>query len=410
MIYLDNCATTRVFDLAAEQAARFMLKDYCNSSAPYAAALDNEKSFNAFRREIAGSIGAQADEIYFTSGGTESDNTVIFGAADRQRKKIIISATEHPAVYEAVMHAKEYGAEVAVLPVDPEGRVRLKDLDEQLSPDCALVSIMHVNNETGVINPIGELAELTHRKAPGCIFHSDGVQAHMRIECDVKKLGITTSELRKMMKIGIPAGLQGMVFSVANIFVQSSINKFGSDAVAGSAAALNYEYYCYFIISAIAQAAVAFTSQNYGAGNLERCRRVFCYCMILSLIGCGIPNIIISWQNHFFLSIFTSDENVITLGTIRLQYVLMLQFLASSYEISSAAMRGYGYSMTPTVLTIFGTCVLRLVWIFTVLPQHWSLQTLFIVYPVSWVITGTIVIIAYYVVSKKVERCQSIRL
>ena len=88
MIYLDNCATTRVFDQAAEQAARFMLKDYCNSSAPYAAALDNEKSFNAFRREIAGSIGAQADEIYFTSGGTESDNTVIFGAADRQRKKI----------------------------------------------------------------------------------------------------------------------------------------------------------------------------------------------------------------------------------------------------------------------------------------------------------------------------------
>ena len=227
---------------------------------------------------------------------------------------------------------------------------------------------------------------------------------------DVKKLEITTSELRKMMKIGIPAGLQGMVFSVANIFVQSSINKFGSDAVAGSAAALNYEYYCYFIISAIAQAAVAFTSQNYGAGNLERCRSVFRYCMILSLIGCGIPNLIISWQNHFFLSIFTSDENVITLGTIRLQYVLMLQFLASSYEISSAAMRGYGYSMTPTVLTIFGTCVLRLVWIFTVLPQHWSLQTLFIVYPVSWVITGTIVIIAYDVVSKKVERRQSIRL
>lgn len=212
MIYLDNCATTRVFDQAAEQAARFMLKDYCNSSAPYAAALDNEKSFNAFRREIAGSIGAQADEIYFTSGGTESDNTVIFGAADRQRKKIIISATEHPAVYEAAMHAKEYGAEVAVLPVDPEGRVRLKDLDEQLSPDCALVSIMHVNNETGVINPIGELAELAHRKTPGCIFHSDGVQAHMRIECDVKKLGIDAYSVSGH-KIHAPKGIGALYIS-----------------------------------------------------------------------------------------------------------------------------------------------------------------------------------------------------
>lgn len=220
---------------------------------------------------------------------------------------------------------------------------------------------------------------------------------------DLKKLGISRSELLKMMQIGIPAGLQGMVFSFANIFIQSTINTFGSDAVAGSAAALNYEYYCYFIINAIGQAAVAFISQNYGAGNMERCRRIYKYCMILSLIGCGIPNILIAWQHHFFLSIFTNSDVVIGYGTIRLEYVLMLQFIASSYEISSAAMRGYGYSMTPTVLTVFGTCVLRLAWIYFALPYDRTLEMLYSVYPISWVITGIMVVYAYFKVLKKVN-------
>lgn len=219
---------------------------------------------------------------------------------------------------------------------------------------------------------------------------------------DIKKLGITTPELSKMMKIGIPAGLQGMVFSFANIFIQGAINSFGSDAIAGSAAALNYEYYCYFIINAIGQAAVAFISQNYGAGKIDRCRKVYRYCMILSIIGCGIPNLLIAWQNHFFLSFFTNSETVIAYGTIRLHYVLLLQFIASSYEISSAAMRGYGYSMTPTILTIFGTCVLRLAWIYFALPFDRTLEMLYTVYPLSWLLTGIMVLAAYYKIFNKI--------
>lgn len=221
---------------------------------------------------------------------------------------------------------------------------------------------------------------------------------------DLKKVKLHKPELGKMLKIGLPAGLQGMVFSFANIFVQTAINGFGSDAVAGSAAALNYEYYCYFIINSIAQAAVAFISQNYGAGKMERCRKTFRYCMLLSLACCGFFNILIAWQHDFFIGIFSTNSEVIRYGTIRLEYVLLLQFIASSYEISSASMRGFGYSMTPAVLTIFGTCVLRLAWIYTVLPHYNTLESLYIVYPVSWVITGTMVLIAYYIlVHKKIR-------
>ena len=170
MMYFDNCATTQVFDAAADTALRFMKRDYFNSSAPYTAALFNEKELQRARSAAAATIGAGEKELFFTSGGTESDNTVLFGAVSRQRDRILISATEHPAVYEAAMRMKTRAARITVLPVDGNGVVSARALENELDDKCALVSIMHVNNETGVINPVKELAELTHRLSPGCIF------------------------------------------------------------------------------------------------------------------------------------------------------------------------------------------------------------------------------------------------
>lgn len=219
---------------------------------------------------------------------------------------------------------------------------------------------------------------------------------------ELRRISISRNELGKMLRIGVPAGVQGMVFSLANLFIQSAINGYGSDAIAGSAAALNYEVYCYFIISAFVQAAVAFISQNYGAGNYDRCRRAFRYCMLLSVVSCAIANILIVWQHTFFLGLFSTDPQVMHYGMIRLHCVLLIQFIASSYEISGGALRGLGYSMTPTILTVFGTCVLRLVWVYTVNAHYHSFDILMWIYPISWAITGLMVGTAYYVVSKKV--------
>lgn len=218
----------------------------------------------------------------------------------------------------------------------------------------------------------------------------------------VSKMRINYGEMRKMLQIGIPAGLQGMVFSVANTFIQSAINNYGSDAIAGSSAALNYEVYCYFIMTAFCQAAVAFISQNYGAGLYDRCRRIFRLCMLMSIVCCGAANIIIAFNAEFFIGIFSTNPEVIAYGTTRIHCILLLQFLASSYEISGSALRGLGYSMTPTILTIFGTCVLRLIWIYTVCADNNNFEMLLYIYPITWIITGSAVYIAYRRISKRV--------
>lgn len=212
------------------------------------------------------------------------------------------------------------------------------------------------------------------------------------------------NELRKILNIGVPAGLQGMVFSFANIFIQTAVNGYGSSAVAGAAVAVNYEFYCYFIISAFAQAAVAFTGQNFGAGLFKRCRRIFIISMALSVISSGVCNVLIAMCSDTFAGIFSKNADVLSYATIRLEYVLMFQWVACSYEIAGAVLRGLGYSMTPTVITLAGTCVLRLVWVYAVNPVFNSFSVLMTVYPLSWVLTGAVMVGAYVIITRRIRR------
>lgn len=207
---------------------------------------------------------------------------------------------------------------------------------------------------------------------------------------------LSGTDLRKMLRIGIPAGLQGMVFSISNIFIQASINSFGADAIAGSATALTYESYCYYIVAGFCGATIAFTGQNYGAGNLDRCRRVWAVCMTFSVVVCGLANLLLYWQEDAAFRVFTTDPEVMRYASIRFHTVLLFQALASSYEISGSYMRGLGYSVIPMLLTIFGTCVLRLVWVCIFPMINHSFATLLSIYPVTWVVTGVLVVAAAF--------------
>lgn len=208
-------------------------------------------------------------------------------------------------------------------------------------------------------------------------------------------LGISLPELKKILQIGVPAGLQGMVFSLANVCIQSTINSFGSAAVAGSAAALNFEFFAYFIVNAFAQTAVTFTSQNYGAGEFLRCRKVFRLTMIFSLLFCGLLSAVFVLGRDFFLHLYTNDPDVLVFAVQRLLIATTLELLTSTYEISGGAMRGLGHSLLPALITVFGSCVLRLIWISTVCRRFHEFRVVMIIYPISWVITGTIMITAY---------------
>lgn len=224
------------------------------------------------------------------------------------------------------------------------------------------------------------------------------------VTLSLKTWTLSRADFKKMLQIGVPAGLQGMVFSISNIFIQASINKFGADAIAGSATALTYEAYCYYIVAAFSQATIAFTGQNYGAHLPDRCKRVLLICMAYSMLICGIANSLIAFNSESCLRLFTTDPEVIHYGQVRFHTALVFQFLASSYEISGSYMRGLGYSVTQMLLTIFGTCVLRLGWCYVFPKIDNTFQMLLTIYPITWCVTGIAVITAAIYVQHKVFR------
>lgn len=229
------------------------------------------------------------------------------------------------------------------------------------------------------------------------LFHEED-----EFRLDLKKLGINTGYLLQMVRIGMPAGLQGVVFSLSNTVIQSGVNSFGSAASAGSAAALNFEIISFYIVNSFNQAAVTFTSQNYAAGKYDRCRKVFRFSLLFTLIGAGTMDFLFIAGRHFTLSLFTADPKVAEYAVIRFTHILAFQWMVSFYEISGSALRGMGYSMTPTMITIFGTCVFRVLWVMTLFPRHRSFGFLLYVYPASWLITGSLVLTAYFLICKKV--------
>ena len=223
------------------------------------------------------------------------------------------------------------------------------------------------------------------------------------IRLRLNKLKIKKSELIKVIKIGVPAGLQGVVFSVSNVCIQTAINSFGSDAVAGSATGLNFEYFTYDIAAAFAQAAVTFTSQNYGAGNLKRCKKIFGLCMLFGIGFTEILSIIFIIWDDFFVSIYTTSAAVAVYGIIRMHHVCLLEGVTATYEVGSASLRGMGKSIEPSIITILGTVVFRMIWMVTVFKMVPTYDMLMNVYISSWIFTGGAIFVVYFLHMKKTE-------
>lgn len=224
----------------------------------------------------------------------------------------------------------------------------------------------------------------------------------------LKELNLDPHALRKILQIGIPAGVQGAIFSISNVFIQSGINSFGENAIAGSSLALNFEYFTYDIASAFAQAAVTFTSQNYGAGQIKRCKRVFGLCLLFGFGFTEILAIVFMIWDQFFVGIYTTSSAVALYGLIRLHHVCSLEGLTATYEVESAALRGMGKSLEPSIITILGTVVFRLIWMVTVFRWIPTYDMLMNVYVASWIFTGAAIFVVYYWHMKKMEQRQSV--
>ncbi len=209
--------------------------------------------------------------------------------------------------------------------------------------------------------------------------------------------------VKRILRIGLPAGLQGTVFSLSNVVIQSSINSFGSVVMAGSAASGNIEGFVYVSMNAFHQAAISFVSQNMGAGKWKRMTRIAIWC----LICVTITGLVLGLSTVFFglmlLGIYSSKANVIEAGMVRLTIVCGTYFLCGIMDVMAGVMRGYGYSVMPMLVSLIGACGLRLFWIFTFfkLPVFHTPQMLYMTYPVSWILTGFVHIICYLCIRKR---------
>ena len=202
-----------------------------------------------------------------------------------------------------------------------------------------------------------------------------------------RKPQFSTKIAGNILKTGVPSAVQGAVFCFANIFVQASVNRFGETAIAGSTIAMNFEYFTYYIITAFSQTATTFTSQNYAAGQRDRCRRILWLCLGLSTVCSTIPIVTIVLFRDFFSPLFTQEAAVIERAAVRILCILLFEPGCNLYEIPAGALRGSGHALYPAVSTILGICAFRIVWICTVFRTHPTLPMLYHAFPLSWAAT-----------------------
>ncbi len=221
---------------------------------------------------------------------------------------------------------------------------------------------------------------------------------------DLKKLKIHKNRLKLMIRIGLPAGMQGAVFSISNMLIQSSINSFGSIAMAGNTASSNIEGFVYTAMNAFYQTCLSFTSQNLGAGKKERINKVLVRCLILvAVLGAVLGNAAFLFGEKL-LGIYSSDPEVIQYGLLRMEIILTTYFICGMMDTMVGSLRGMNYGILPMIVSLTGACGLRILWIYTIFQWYHSLTVLYLSYPISWLVTGLAHFGCFLLVKKRVNQ------
>lgn len=220
------------------------------------------------------------------------------------------------------------------------------------------------------------------------------VKSDKYIKVEFKKLRIDGKTFKKIMQIGLPAGIQSAVFAVANIVIQGAINSLGTVVIAASSAAFNIEIIAYNVMNSFSQACTTFVGQNFGANKIDRCKKTLFLCLIEDAIASGTAILIVLITGKFLLSIFNNNPEVIEIGYTRLVIIFIAYIFSMLYEVMSGYLRGFGFSLVPAILTTVGVCVLRIIWINTVFPANRTFVTIMTAYPVSLATTAVLIFIA----------------
>lgn len=232
-----------------------------------------------------------------------------------------------------------------------------------------------------------------------CLIRTEGVY---RLE--LKGIRIRPDKLLRMVQIGVPAGLQGSLFSISNVLIQSSVNSFGSIAMAGNTAGSNIEGFVYTSMNAFHQSAISFAGQNYGAMKYKRVGKVLLICeALVILVGLVMGNLAYLFAGNI-LKIYSTDPEVISYGVLRMRYICVTYFLCGMMDVIVGILRGIGYAIMPMLVSLTGACLFRVVWIYTVFRQVRTLPCLYISYPISWLLTFLVHLVCFAIVYRKLLR------
>lgn len=221
------------------------------------------------------------------------------------------------------------------------------------------------------------------------------------LKLSIRKIRIYKDQLAKIVKIGLPAGIQGSFFSLSNVLIQSSINTFGSSVIAGNAVSSNLEGFIYTAMNCVHQSAVTFAGQNIGARQYKRVRQNLYWCFgIVIAISLGMSALFLIFSNQL-LSLYTNDVEAMAAGLVRLKFFCATYFLCGMMDTMTGHVRGIGHSLIPMFITLIGVCVFRVFWIFCIFAKWPTLDVLYISYPVSWILSMSGTFIYYQLVVKK---------
>lgn len=248
---------------------------------------------------------------------------------------------------------------------------------------------------------------------------SETLSAIMVIICLIRNKGACTlvishlkmngDKVLRMIKIGVPAGLQGAIFSLSNMLIQSSVNSFGPVAVAGNTATSSIEGFVYTAMNSFHQSALSFTSQNIGGNQIKRVGKILRICLLCVAVVGTVLGITCAIFGSQLLYIYSSDPEVISYGLIRVNVILITYALCGMMDVFVGSLRGMGYSITPMIVSLLGACGFRILWIFTIFKEYHTLTNLYISYPISWLITGSVHFICFLIFYKKLKLKSSLQ-
>ena len=246
---------------------------------------------------------------------------------------------------------------------------------------------------------------LSNVLSAGILFYHLGRNPDIDLKASLRA-GFHGDSFRRILAIGLPAGIQGTMFSVSNIVIQSAVNQLGPAVMAASAAAFNIEIMGYYVMNGFAQATTTFVGQNYGAGQRKRCRTILWKALAMDLAATAGAAALILLTGRQLLCLFNRDPEFLDLGYLRLLFISGTCVIQVVIEVVSGALRGYGFSLVPAIVAIFGICGVRVGWVYTAFAQDPTFRTLLVAYPLSWAVTAAVQFVVYLLFLRRLDRTE----